>query len=85
MGFYEMLQKSLSDSPNKNSFQSGIWKVFMILLEYCCKTNYQMLVSKLQEQHQSEIQEHEKEMEELAAKKADNEKEMQEKIVQLSV
>jgi hypothetical protein len=47
LGFYEMLNSSLANSPKKNSFQSSLWKVFSILLEYCCKTNYQMLVSNI--------------------------------------
>lgn len=51
LGFYEMLSKSLSQSNNKSNFQSSIWKIFSILLEYCCKTNYQMLVSNIQAEH----------------------------------
>ena len=47
LGFYEMLSRALAHSEQKNSFQSAIWKVFSILLEYCCKTNYQMLVGKI--------------------------------------
>jgi hypothetical protein len=56
LGFYEMLSKELSHSPNKNSIQSSLWKVFSILLEYCCKTNYQMLIRKLQVEHTKEIE-----------------------------
>jgi hypothetical protein len=56
LGFYEMLNKALANSPQKNSFQSSLWKVFSILLEYCCKTNYQMLVSKIQAEHREELE-----------------------------
>lgn len=45
LGFYEMLSKVLNGSTQKNIFQSAIWKVFAILLEYCCKTNYKMLIN----------------------------------------
>lgn len=61
LGFYEMLTKSLKVSPQKDCFQSAIWKVFAILLEYCCKTNYQMLIGKIQEEHKVQLEEQEKE------------------------
>ena len=54
LGFYEMLNKSLSNSHEKNSKISSLWKVFSVLLEYCCKTNYQMLVSRIQAEHRQE-------------------------------
>lgn len=40
IGFYEMLQKSLVHAKGKYTYLSSIWKVFAILLEYCCKSNY---------------------------------------------
>jgi predicted DNA binding CopG/RHH family protein len=32
-----------------------MWRVFAILLEYCCKSNYQMMISKLNEEHRDAI------------------------------
>lgn len=40
IGFYEMLNKTLSNATTKYTILSAIWKVFSILLEYCCKSNY---------------------------------------------
>ena len=40
IGFYEMLNKSLSHAKNRYTLLSAIWKVYSILLEYCCKSNY---------------------------------------------
>lgn len=40
IGFYEMLQRSLEHAGNKYILLSSMWRVFAILLEYCCKSNY---------------------------------------------
>lgn len=51
IGFYEMLNKALSHAKNKYTLLSSIWKVYSILLEYCCKSNYQMLIAKIKTEH----------------------------------
>ena len=76
LGFYEMLNKSLANSPQKNSFQTALWKVFSILLEYCCKTNYQMLVSKIQSEHREELDKQEEEFNECQERMFNNEKKL---------
>lgn len=40
IGFYEMILKCTQHAKNKYSILSSLWKVFQILLEYCCKSNY---------------------------------------------
>ena len=40
VGFYELIKKCLCHTQNKYSVITDIWKVFSILLEYCCKTDY---------------------------------------------
>ena len=40
VGFYEMLNKCIAHTQYKYSLLGQIWKVFSILLEYCCKSNY---------------------------------------------
>ena len=52
IGFYEMVHKCLSHAKNKYTLLSSVWKVFSILLEYCCKSNYQMMISKISTEHQ---------------------------------
>ena len=56
IGFYEMLNKALLHAKNKYTLLSSIWKVYSILLEYCCKSNYQMLISKINTEHQDIIE-----------------------------
>lgn len=73
LGFYEMLQKEISHSPNRNSIQNSIWKVFSILLEYCCKTNYQMLVRGLQIEHKAEMDKEEERFTEYQDRMMENE------------
>jgi hypothetical protein len=47
IGFYEMLQKSVSHATHKYTLLANIWKVYSILMEYCCKTNYRMLINEV--------------------------------------
>ena len=60
IGFYEMLNKALSHAKNKYTLLSSIWKVYSILLEYCCKSNYQMLIAEISAEHQQKLEEMEK-------------------------
>ena len=45
VGFYEMLNKTLVHAKNKYTLLSSIWMVYSILLEYCCQSNYQMMIA----------------------------------------
>ena len=47
VGFYEMINKSLTHIKDKFSIVTAIWKVYTILLEYCCRTDYRMLISEI--------------------------------------
>lgn len=55
IGFYEMLNKALQHAKDKNTLLSSIWKVYNILLEYCCRSDYQMLVRNITMEHQDEM------------------------------
>jgi hypothetical protein len=44
LGFYEMIYKCTEHARGKYTLMASIWKVFSILLEYCCKTNYKMMI-----------------------------------------
>ena len=57
IGFYEMVNKTLSNAKTKYTILSAIWKVYAILLEYCCKSNYTMLIAKIGTEHQEKIEE----------------------------
>lgn len=36
VGFYELLKKAMTHSERKFTLITAIWKVYSILLEYCC-------------------------------------------------
>ena len=44
VGFYELIRKCLKHIDKKFTIITNIWKVFAILLEYCCRTDYCMLI-----------------------------------------
>jgi len=56
LGFYEMILKCVQHAKNKYSILASLWKVFQILLEYCCKSNYQMMIVKLGTEHKEELE-----------------------------
>ncbi len=51
-----MLHKALNHAKNKYTLLSSIWKVYSILLEYCCKSNYQMLITEMSTEHQQQME-----------------------------
>ena len=82
IGYYEMLQRCLhhAASTSKYTLLSSLWRVFAILLEYCCKSNYQMLISKLNQQHTEAIDELEREFTEQLSKLNNNEKQLKDSL-----
>jgi hypothetical protein len=61
VGFYELIKKCLQHTEKKYSIITAIWKVYSILLEYCCKTDYRMLISEISKEHKDELDKLEKE------------------------
>ena len=60
IGFYEMIHKCLTHAKNKYTLLASLWKVYSILLEYCCKSNYQMLIAQISTEHQETLAKMEK-------------------------
>lgn len=54
--------------------------MFAILLEYCCKSNYQMLISKLNEEHKDIIENIEKEFNDHIQKMTESEKHLKDAL-----
>ena len=54
VGFYEMLKKLLNHVDGKFSVLTSIWKVYSICLEYCCRADYKLLITKVTEKYQEE-------------------------------
>jgi hypothetical protein len=44
VGFYELMNKALEHTERKFSIITAVWKVYSILLEHCCRTDYKMLL-----------------------------------------
>ena len=44
MGFYELLNKTLTHTPKKFTVVTNLWKVYAVLLEYCNRSDYKMLI-----------------------------------------
>lgn len=40
VGFHELIKKVLQHTEKKYTLITNIWKVFAVLLEYCCRTDY---------------------------------------------
>ena len=38
------INKTLEHAKNKYTLIANVWKVFSILLEYCCKSNYSLMI-----------------------------------------
>ena len=57
VGFYELIKKCLDHTDKKYTIITALWKVFSILLEYCCRTDYRMLIQEISQEHKKEIEE----------------------------
>jgi hypothetical protein len=55
VGFFEMLKKVLAQSENNFSIITQIWKVFQVLLEYSCKTDYKIMMATISEKYQENL------------------------------
>ena len=76
IGFYEMVNKTLANAKTKYTLMASIWKVFSILLEYCCKSNYQMLIAKIGTEHQKTLEELQGAFDSEIAQAAQNERDL---------
>ena len=55
VGFHELIKKCLEHTEKKYTLITNVWKVFAILLEYCCRTDYRMLISEISKEHKAEL------------------------------
>lgn len=80
VGFYELIKKCLQHTEKKYSMITNIWKVFAILLEYCCRTDYRMLISEISKEHKHELDILDKEYQKKSEEQANNEKVLKENL-----
>ena len=62
------------------SMITNIWKVFAILLEYCCRTDYRMLISEISKEHKVELDKLDRDYQKKAEEQANNEKVLKENL-----
>jgi hypothetical protein len=74
VGFYELIKKCLDHTDKKYTIITALWKVFSILLEYCCRTDYRMLIQEISQEHKKEIDELELKYQARFQEQANNEK-----------
>ena len=80
VGFYELIKKLLEHTEKKYSMITNIWKVFAILLEYCCRTDYRMLISEISKEHKAELEQLDREYQKKSEEQANNEKVLKENL-----
>lgn len=81
IGFYQLIQKVLEHTSKKYTIVTGIWKVYAILLEYCCQLDYEMVVTTLNLEKREEIEQLEAEFQTQISKLESHEKELSENIL----
>lgn len=53
-GFHQMLTKLLTHTQGKYTIIKAIWRTFAVLLEYCCKTDYESLLDDIDREHKEQ-------------------------------
>lgn len=74
VGFYELLKRCMEHTGKKFMIITNIWKVFAILLEYCCRTDYRMLISEVSKENKADMEKLEADFQAKFAEQAQNEK-----------
>lgn len=80
VGFYELIKSCLKHTEKKYTIITSIWKVFAILLEYCCRTDYRMLISEISKEHKAELNKLDRDYQKKAEEQANNEKVLKENL-----
>ena len=55
LGFHQFVYSLTKDLPNSFSVMTSIWKVFLILLEYCNKVDYEIMLNKINSRYKDEL------------------------------
>ncbi|CAI2368650.1 unnamed protein product [Moneuplotes crassus] len=56
-GFHQLLTKLLKHTNGKYKIIKNIWKTFSVLLEYCCKTDYDSLLQDIEKDFENQKEE----------------------------
>jgi hypothetical protein len=80
IGFFQLIKKILEHTKKKYTIITGIWKVYAILLEYCCQFDYEMIITTLNIEKKEEMDQVEKDFKEQIAKMEEHEKQILENM-----
>ena len=80
VGFYELIKNCLQHTQKKYTLITNIWKVFAILLEYCCRTDYRMLISEISKEHKAALEQLDRDYQKKSEEQANNEKVLKENL-----
>ena len=80
IGFFQLLRKILEHTKKKYTIITGIWKIYAILLEYCCQFDYEMIITTLNIEKKEEIDVLDKEYKEQIVKMEEHQRQMIENI-----
>ena len=80
IGFYQLIQKILEHTNKKYTIVTGVWKVYAILLEYCCQLDYQMIITTLNLEKREEIDQLESDFQSQLLKMENHERELESDI-----
>lgn len=80
VGFYELIKSCLKHTSKQYSMITNIWKVYTILLEYCCRTDYRMLISEISKEHKAALEQLDRDYQKKAEDQANNEKLLKENL-----
>ena len=56
VGFFEMLSSVLNQTEKNFQIVTAIWKVFQILLEYSCKTDYKIMMAEVSTKYMESLE-----------------------------
>ena len=51
VGFYNMITNVIKHCENRYFLITRLWKVFSVILEYCCTTDYKLMITKVTDEH----------------------------------
>lgn len=83
IGFYNLVNKVIEHCPQKYYIICRIWKVFSVILEYCCLTDYKMMITRVLDEHAVELERLNEEFAAKSQKFIDNETILKQNIATL--
>ncbi|CAI2369125.1 unnamed protein product [Moneuplotes crassus] len=83
VGFFELLKKCSVESSSKSNLMATIWRVYAILLEFCCKTDYDLMISEITRVSREEISDLKAKLEKLTTDFSEKEAKIIEKYDEL--